>query len=77
MAGVMTQTAFTGSRMAIKTRTPAPTRCVTVRAAAKFAGNWLPGSTRPTYLEGLPGSYGFVSSRTDVSPQIAAMHTAQ
>lgn len=63
MAGVMTQTAFVGSRVAIKTRTPAPTRNVTVRAAAKFAGNWLPGSTQPAYLEGLPGAYGFVRPR--------------
>jgi len=60
MAGTMTQTAFVGSRVAIKTRAPAPARSsVAVRAAAKFAGNWLPGSTQPSYLEGLPGAYGF------------------
>ncbi len=66
MAGTMSQTAFVGSRVAIKTRTAAPSRNVTVRVAAKFAGNWLPGSTQPAYLESLPGAYGFVRSvRTD------------
>ena len=77
----MTQTAFVGSRVAIKTRAPAPARSnMAVRAQSeaqaqaqgKFAGNWLPGSTQPQYLEGLPGAYGFVSS--PLSDHRAAMH---
>ena len=67
MANVMTQTAFVGSRVAVKTRTAAPARNLTVRAAAKFAGNWLPGSTQPAYLEKLPGAYGFVSSHLSLA----------
>ncbi|KAK9813757.1 hypothetical protein WJX73_007717 [Symbiochloris irregularis] len=40
------------------TRLAAPSNATAVRVHAK-AGNWLPGSKTPDYLEELPGSFGF------------------
>ena len=62
MANTMTHTAFVGTKVAITAR-PAvcKPRGLAVRVNAKFAGNWLPGSKQPAYLEPLPAAYGFVS----------------
>ena len=53
---------FVGTPVTIRSR---PTVCkprgLSLRVAAKFAGNWLPGSKQPSYLEPLPAAYGFVS----------------
>jgi len=38
-------------------RPAAGARRVSCRAASP--GNWLPGSSKPAYLDGLPGNYGF------------------
>lgn len=45
-----TRTAFVGTKVAAAKNGS--------RVSMK-AGNWLPGSTTPAYLENLPASYGF------------------
>jgi len=45
-----TRTAFVGTKVAAAKNGS--------RVCMK-AGNWLPGSTTPAYLENLPASYGF------------------
>jgi light-harvesting complex I chlorophyll a/b binding protein 1 len=60
-SALMSKTALAGQALVAKTRAArpqAPRSSLVVRAAAK-AGNWLPGSDTPDYLDGLPASYGF------------------
>ena len=63
MANTMTHTAFVGTKVAVQSR-PAvcKPRGLSLRVNAKWAGNWLPGSKQPAYLEALPAAYGFVST---------------
>ncbi len=63
MANTMTHTAFVGTKVAVQSR-PAVSkpRGMSLRVNAKWAGNWLPGSKQPAYLEALPAAYGFVST---------------
>lgn len=61
MASALLASQLSGTALVAKTRAARPQAArsgVVVRAAAK-AGNWLPGSDTPSYLEGLPASYGF------------------
>jgi len=61
MQSALMQTAFAGQTVVVRSASrPAQARCSSiVRAAATKAGNWLPGSETPTYLDDLPASYGF------------------
>jgi light-harvesting complex I chlorophyll a/b binding protein 1 len=61
MASALLASQLTGTALVAKTRAARPQASrsgVVVRAAAK-AGNWLPGSDTPSYLEDLPANYGF------------------
>jgi light-harvesting complex I chlorophyll a/b binding protein 1 len=58
-SSTVSKSAFTGRSVAIKARAPQAARPAAFVVRAAKVGNWLPGSDTPSYLDNLPGSYGF------------------